>query len=75
MAERSSKESKTLQFRVTSISEAGAGNLTVGFSQVSPVTTGAGAPLYTNSVTLNLSVDEAGVYFPGQVYDVTFTPA
>lgn len=75
MTERKSKDSKTLQFRVTSISEAGTGNLTVGFSQVASVTMGMGAPAYTNNVTLNLNAEEAGEYFPGQVYDVTFTPA
>lgn len=81
MAE-SKKSTKDFEFRVTGVSEvAGSDRFIVNFAHVieganlvGPGGTYAAGTI-TNNVSLNLGLDEASDYFPGQVYKVTFTPA
>lgn len=80
MAERKSgaTEPKTFQYRVTSVAENTNGYVTVNFTQaVNIVTPGAVVTPtgFVNNVSLNLPAEEAAAYFPGQVYDVTFSVA
>ena len=61
----------TAVYRVTSVTEGGPDRINVNFNQES----GEGeTQLYSNPISLNLSPEEAANYFPGQKYDVTFTP-
>lgn len=66
-----------IEYRVTSMNEAGADRVTVNMTQHVVNTAdapGVPAPYGGGSVSLNLSTAEASGYFPGQRYTVTFTP-
>jgi len=67
----------TLEYRVTSINEAGNDRIMVNFTQeVDAPVAGAAVPTYgTGTISLNLSAAEAANYFPGQKYAVAFTAA
>lgn len=77
---RSAGAAQNLQFRVTAVSEAGNDRVNVTFSQVNvdaagqPLTpTGPVGGLYVNSISLNLTAEDAAGYFPGQLYDMSLT--
>lgn len=62
----------TLEFRVTSVTEAGTGRVNVGLIQLATEPTTVGQ--YNSNLTLNLPEEDAKVYFPGQTYTVTIAP-
>lgn len=61
----------TFKFRVVSLSEYTNDRVTVQFTQD---VEGADANIgFSQSLTLNLTEEEASAYFPGQVYTLTLT--
>jgi len=66
----------TREFRVHSITDAGSGNLLVGFTDLGINATGTNVPTYgttTSGVTLLLQKTEAAGIVPGDTYTVSFT--
>ena len=57
----------TFTYKVTSISDAGAGRVNVNLVEVTTSTDGA--PMYNNNLNLNLTTDDATSYWPGKEYD------
>lgn len=71
--------SYSAQYKVSNISDAGQGRVIVNFTQEiegvqadGTVLTTPPAVYYGSPVSLNLSLEEAAGYFPGQTYTVTF---